>query len=125
MKLVLDMNLSPAWIPVLKAERHEAIHWSEAGPANARDEQIVAWAKENGTTIITHDLDFGAIIAAAGLRLPSVVQLRMQDVSPHGAQDALKKALDRFAGELQAGALISIDEKKARIRILPIHQEGD
>ena len=41
-------------------QEQAAIHWSTIGVANASDEEIMAWAKENGYIVFTHDLDFGA-----------------------------------------------------------------
>jgi predicted nuclease of predicted toxin-antitoxin system len=35
MKILIDMNLSPAWESVLKEAGHTAIHWSTIGAPNA------------------------------------------------------------------------------------------
>jgi predicted nuclease of predicted toxin-antitoxin system len=31
MKLIVDMNLSPRWIPLLGRSQIEAVHWSSVG----------------------------------------------------------------------------------------------
>ena len=62
MKLLLDMNLSPRWIATLKDNGFEALHWSTVGQANARDSEIMAWAAANKYIVVTHDLDFSAIL---------------------------------------------------------------
>jgi len=36
-RLLVDMNLSPGWIPLLLAAGHEALHWSEVGDPRAPD----------------------------------------------------------------------------------------
>jgi predicted nuclease of predicted toxin-antitoxin system len=64
MKLLIDMNLSPEWVRVLGDKGFQALHWSKIGMPNAPDHEIMAWAKENGYILFTHDLDFGAILAA-------------------------------------------------------------
>ena len=64
MKLPVDMNLSPRWIVLLTTSGFEALHWSTVGQANARDTEIMAWAAANGYVVLTHDLDFSAILAA-------------------------------------------------------------
>ena len=64
MKILLDMNLSPALVQKLSSLTHTSIHWSEVGDARASDREIMAWAAENGYTVLTHDLDFGALLAA-------------------------------------------------------------
>jgi predicted nuclease of predicted toxin-antitoxin system len=36
-KLIIDMNLSPNWVPLFQAAGHQAQHWSAIGNANASD----------------------------------------------------------------------------------------
>jgi predicted nuclease of predicted toxin-antitoxin system len=81
-KIVIDMNLSPKWVSILKSAGHEAIHWSQVGAPNAPDREIMGWARTNNHVVFTHDLDFGAILAATDANSPSVFQIRSQDVSP-------------------------------------------
>jgi hypothetical protein len=64
MKILIDMNLSPAWVSVLEEAGHTASHWSTIGSLNAPDREVLLWAKANGYLLFTHDLDFGAILAA-------------------------------------------------------------
>jgi len=68
MKILIDMNLSPAWVSVLEEAGHTASHWSTIGSFNAPDREVLLWAKANGCLLFTHDLDFGAILAATGPR---------------------------------------------------------
>ncbi len=35
MKLLIDMNLSPRWVSVLRAAGFAALHWSSVGPLDA------------------------------------------------------------------------------------------
>jgi predicted nuclease of predicted toxin-antitoxin system len=62
-KIVVDMNLPPAWVPVLEAGGHMAMHWSAIGDGKASDTEVMAWARTNGYLVFTHDLDFGALLA--------------------------------------------------------------
>ncbi len=39
-------------------------------------------ALDEQRVVLTHDLDFGAMLAATGARGPSVVAVRIQDVRP-------------------------------------------
>lgn len=64
MKLIVDMNLSPRWIQLLNQAGMEAIHWSEVGRANAKDSEIMIYARTNNCVVLTHDLDFSAILSA-------------------------------------------------------------
>ena len=83
-------------------------------------EEIMEWAKSNGHLIFTHDLDFGAILAANRSNAPSVIQIRIQDVSPAYLRDLVIATLNECKQQLEQGALISVDEKKSRARILPL-----
>ena len=60
----------------------EAAHWSTLGVNNAPDSEIMAYANVHDYVVLTHDLDFGAILAATHGEKPSVVQIRAEDVSP-------------------------------------------
>ena len=120
MKILLDMNLSPAWVPILQDAGFEAIHWSELGPANAMDEQIFSWARQNEAIVFTHDLDFGALLAVTAAEAPSVFQIRTYDVTPAALGERVIDLLSRFEYQLTEGALVVADELKERVRLLPL-----
>ena len=122
MKLLIDMNLSPQWVPFLADYAIEAIHWSAIGPANATDQVLMDYARDLGMIVLTHDLDFSAILAATNGRKPSVVQLRLGNLIPENAFAWLVAVLRQTAAELDAGALVTLDRKRPRIRILPLRQ---
>jgi predicted nuclease of predicted toxin-antitoxin system len=119
-KLLVDMNLPPAWVPVLQAADHQAVHWSSVGDVRATDSVVMAWARVNGYVVFTHDLDFGALLAISAADGPSVIQIRTNDVTPESQATLLLYALTRFSEQLTNGALISLDEARARVRVLPI-----
>jgi len=83
MKLLVDMNLSPRWVHMLRDAGWDAVHWSTVGRSNELDAEIMRYAAQNGYTVLTHDLDFSAILAATHGERPSVVQVRTDDVSPN------------------------------------------
>ncbi len=120
MKLLLDMNLSPAWVPLLGTAGWESAHWSTIGAVAAKDAEIMAWAKGNGFTVITNDLDFSAILASTRGEGPSVVQIRAQDLSPAALGPTLVAVLRTHAGVLEAGAIVTLDLRTARVRTLPL-----
>ena len=122
MKLVLDMNLTPDWVPVLVRAGHTAVHWSSVGSPHAKDREIMAWARERQQVVFTHDLDFGTILAATGADSPSVLQVRTQDPTPEHCGAMILDTVDRYAQALAEGALISVDETRARVRILPLRR---
>ena len=122
MKLLVDMNLSPEWVHVLEEEGWEATHWSQVGSKRAPDSEILKWAKAYGYVVFTHDLDFGAILAATKAQSPSVLQIRTKDINPHHMRNLVVSVLNQFKGHLEKGALISVDESSSRARILPLNE---
>ena len=120
MKLLVDMNLSPRWMSALAAAGIESVHWSTLGERNAPDTEIMAFAAANDYVVLTHDLDFGAILAATQGEKPSVVQLRAEDVSPDVIGAPVVLALRQMAAELEAGALVTVDPNRTRLRVLPL-----
>jgi len=120
MKLLVDMNLSPRWVDVLAHAGVEAAHWSTLGKHNAPDSEIMAYASANNCVVLTHDLDFGAILAVTHGQKPSVVQIRAEDVSPDVIGKQIVIALRQMACELEEGALLTIDSNRTRLRLLPL-----
>jgi predicted nuclease of predicted toxin-antitoxin system len=120
MKLLIDMNLSPQWCGVLRRHGHSCTHWSEVGDPRASDATIMQWASTHACVVVTHDLDFGAILAATQASAPSVVQLRAQDALPAAVEGALVNVLEQHQRELEAGALVAVDPSESRVRILPL-----
>lgn len=119
MKILVDMNLSPLWVPFLNARGFQASHWSGIGAASAPDAEILEYAETHGFVLFTHDLDFGMLLAARGARAPSVIQVRSQDVLPEAIGETVVRAIEAARSNLQAGALVSIDLGGHRVRLLP------
>jgi predicted nuclease of predicted toxin-antitoxin system len=119
-KILVDMNLPPRWVSVLKAEGWDTVHWSSAGSPGAADAEILRYATDGGYAVLTHDLDFGAILAATGGNAPSVIQVRTQDVFPEAIGPLVIAAVKQFKDEIEKGVLISVDENRSRARLLPL-----
>lgn len=122
MKLLLDMNLPPSLTATLRSAGFSAVHWSEVGDPRAADTIVLAWAQTNGHVLVTHDLDFGALLAAGGQRTPSVLQLRTADLAPDVYVPLLIAALHQTAEALADGALVTVSPSESRVRILPLRR---
>jgi predicted nuclease of predicted toxin-antitoxin system len=120
LRLLVDMNLSPEWVPELARHGWAAVHWSTIGDARAPDATIMQWARDNAHAVFTHDLDFGAALALTHAAGPSVVQLRGQHVLPEDVGPVVIAALRQHEAALTAGALVVVEERKSRVRILPL-----
>lgn len=66
LRLVVDVNLSPAWVDALTDAGWDVVHWTTVGDPRAPDQEIMAWAREHGRVVYTHDLDFGTLLALTG-----------------------------------------------------------
>jgi predicted nuclease of predicted toxin-antitoxin system len=119
-KLLLDMNLSLHWVAALAAAGYDAVPWREVGDRRAPDTEIMAFARLHGYVVLTHDLDFGDMLAMLGESGPSVVQIRAKNISLEKTFECVLDGLNASREAIEQGALISIDTQRARVRMLPM-----
>lgn len=119
------MNLSPAWVGFLEQAGFEVVHWASVGAATASDAQIMEWARQRDHIVFTHDMDFSALLAVNGASGPSVLQVRAQDVMPDVIGPDVVRVLTMRAEAFSAGAIVTIDKIKSRIRVLPVRRTPD
>jgi predicted nuclease of predicted toxin-antitoxin system len=124
MKILIDMNLSPDWVAAFAAENIESVHWSTVGDPRAEDTEIMDYARANHYIVFTHDLDFGTILALTQAESPSVVQVRAQNILPSHLANIVVAVLQTNEMLLDEGALIVVDEGRARVRILPLQRRS-
>jgi len=120
MKILLDMNLSPRLAPMLTDAGIETVVWSSLGAANEPDPKIMAYAAAHSYVVLTNDLDFGLLLAATNTAMPSVVQLRLDNLDPDLIAGQLIDVLRRYSAELESGALVTVSPNKTRVRVLPL-----
>ena len=82
----------------------------------------MAWARAKGYSVMTSDLDFGDILAVTGGKLPSVIQLRDGRNEPSEMLPLVLEALKQSEAALENGALVSIDHRRHRLKLLPLTQ---
>jgi predicted nuclease of predicted toxin-antitoxin system len=120
MKFLLDMGISPTVGAFLKEQGYESVHLIDEGLDELEDSQILQKARLTHSVLLTHDLDFGDLLAASGETLPSVIIFRLRNMRPEQLIQKLKDALPQCQGALKKGAVISLDETSLRVRLLPI-----
>jgi predicted nuclease of predicted toxin-antitoxin system len=120
MKFLVDMNLSPLWVTYLADQGFEAAHWGRIGQPEASDSEIFDFAADNDWIVFTHDLDFGTLLATLRSSAPSVLQVRSQDVLPSAIGEIVLRAIRAAEPYFGAGALVTVDPSRHRIRLLPI-----
>jgi len=84
------------------------------------DDQIVLKALEEKRTIMTHDLDFGRIVALSGRTVPSIVTFRLSNMSPASVSFALEAVLIEASAALEKGALVTVTDQGSKVRVLPV-----
>jgi predicted nuclease of predicted toxin-antitoxin system len=120
MRLLADMHISPRTVEFLRTLGHDVVRVSEILLPQASDETIVSRADEHGRIILTQDLDFSAIIALTGQQSPSLVSLRLASSRVEYVNTVLAKVLPEVEEQLLAGAIVTVEDQRVRVRQLPI-----
>jgi predicted nuclease of predicted toxin-antitoxin system len=119
-RFLADMGLAQSTVAFLRARGHDAVHLRDQGLQQLEDPEIIQKARAEGRVILTHNLDFGRIVALGGARVPSVITFRLSDMRPIQVNQYLIAVLDRFTEQLEMGALVSVTDGGIRVRLLPI-----
>lgn len=120
MKLLCDVNLSQLVVDRLRSLGFDAVRASELLDPRSDDERIVEEARRLGAVVVTRDLDFSAILAMSSARTPSLVSVRVATVDPGEVAHVVARAVRATAVDLEAGAIVSIDDAGVRVHALPI-----
>jgi predicted nuclease of predicted toxin-antitoxin system len=111
MRLLIDMNLTPRWVPHLRNAEHETVRWSSVGSNSAKDSEICDYPRQYAYVLLTNDLDFRQILAHTKQAAPSIVLLRGEPLEPEARGSALLLALK----------IVTLDwSDKPRARVLPL-----
>ncbi len=82
----------------------------------------MAEAERNRETIITHDLDYGHLLAFSGDTAPSVVIYRLRNTHPEKLFNRLMAVWPEVERPLIEGAIIILEDAALRVRPLPIRE---
>ena len=96
------------------------MHAVELGLEHADDDAVLARAGAE-QRVVTGDTDFGALLALARTRSPSVILFRARNL-PRAADQAriILRYLDDVADDLSEGAVVVITDDRIRVRRLPL-----
>ena len=120
MKFLVDMGISPHTVSFLRGLGHDTVHLHEQGLDRVEDSAILEKARNESRVLLTHDLDFGELIAASGARLPSIVVFRLRNMRPERVSRYLQSIIAEQKESLEEGAVISVTEGQVRVRLLPL-----
>lgn len=123
MKFIIDNALSPSIANGLKEAGHNAIHVRDIGMASASDREILLYAKIENRVVVSADTDFGTILALNNDAKPSFLLLRRSDKKPLSQLNMLINIIESLQEDLEKGAVVVIEDKRIRIRELPINKD--
>lgn len=120
MRFLIDNALSPRLAELLLRKGYSATHVREVGLQHATDPDILDYAARENMVIVSADADFGAILARRKTSKPSFILFRTSRKSTEFQFDLLRRNLEKFRSDLEAGCVLVFDDRRARVRMLPI-----
>jgi len=95
MRFLINMNVPRNLVTLLKAYNHSSRHVGDISMARAEDNAIIEEAKKNKEIIITHDLDYGHLLALSGESAPSVIIIRIRNMQMEYVLEKILEALSK------------------------------
>lgn len=121
MRFLIDNPISPRVAETLRREDHDAVHVRDYGLAAADDSVIFERASREDRIVVTADTDFGFLLAKRRTRKPSVLLFHHSfSHRPNEQARILLTNLPDLAGALEQGSLVVLEDRRIRIRTLPI-----
>jgi predicted nuclease of predicted toxin-antitoxin system len=120
MKFLLDVNVAPRLGELLGTLGHSYRHIALIGKGDSFDASILDIARESGEVVLTHDLDFGGLLAFSGDASPSVITLRLHRITADSMFTIIAENWSAIEQPLLNGAIIFVEQDHIRIRRLPI-----
>jgi predicted nuclease of predicted toxin-antitoxin system len=113
MKILLDSCVWGKARAELEAADHDAV-WCGSWPSDPGDEEILAYAHEQGRVLVTLDKDFGELAVARGASHGGI--LRLVNISARQQAAVCLQVFASHGSELGAGAIVVAEPGRLRIR---------
>jgi predicted nuclease of predicted toxin-antitoxin system len=114
MKVLLDSCVSENIRPSLTAAGHD-VAWTGDWESDTGDEEILAFANREGCVLVTLDKDFGTLAILYGRPHAGIV--RLVNLSLREQTAVCLHILQTYATDLTAGAIITAELNRVRIRL--------
>lgn len=119
-KLLLDQGLPRSAIVLLRQHGVDAVHVSEIGMSTASDIDIIHKARCDDRVIVTLDADFHSLLAVNAFSNPSVLRIRIEGLNGEDLFKLLCRVLELCGNDLASGAVVSVQNNRIGIKLLPI-----
>ena len=113
MKILLDSCIWGKARLVLEAAGH-SVEWTGDWERDPGDEEILQAAFRSGSVLVTQDKDFGELAIIKQQKHSGI--LRLVDFSALQQGPAIAAAMARYGQELMAGAIVTVDPTRVRVR---------
>ena len=120
LRFLVDMNLPSKAVTNLQQQGWDVLRVSQVLPMNAADSEILEFARQQNRIIVTQDLDFSSLLALGGYEKPSLITFRLSVPDAETITRRLLDILPHIENRLVEGCAVTIDDRKARVRRLPI-----
>jgi predicted nuclease of predicted toxin-antitoxin system len=81
---------------------------------------ILQKGQEEGRVVVTLDADFHTLLALAAATSPSVIRIRIERLRAQALTDLLLTVISECEEDLEAGAAVTVEPTRIRIRRLPL-----
>lgn len=119
MRFLVDMPLSPTLAASLRVQGHDAVHAADLNLDRASDSDIVSFAKRDGRTIVTADLDYPRLLALAQADSPSLILFRGGNWSDVDVVKRMDDILRTLTATDITNSIVVVDRERVRRRRLP------
>lgn len=116
MRLLLDQNLRVQTKEFLRQLGYDVVDTRDLGLSRATDREIAEVAVREDRIIVTYNSDFGDIRDSPPGSYPGVIRLRVHPQTDDVLHPRLAEFLSSVEPEQLRGALVVLDNVKARIR---------
>lgn len=120
MRFLADMGVAASTVRALAGAGQDAVHLRDLDLQRLPDEEILAKARGERRIVLTFDLDFGDLLALGMHESPSVIIFRLRDETPQSVTPKLFEVIRQRASELEAGAVVVVEDDRYRLRRLPL-----
>ncbi|SNB58246.1 DUF5615 family PIN-like protein [Thermoflexus hugenholtzii] len=122
MRFLLNMNMPRSLSKHLQDKGYSCRHAGDIGLSHAEDWQIIEEARRQEEIILTHDLDYGRLLAFTRQSSPSIIIFRTRRSQPDQIFQKLIDILPQVEEYLRRGSIIVVEDQIIRIRRLPFDE---